>query len=51
MAKRINRSYTSECKQEAMALVAEQGYSVPKTAAPLGITDKLLYIWTAKFEA
>ncbi|WP_284244617.1 IS3 family transposase [Thalassotalea insulae] len=51
MTKRINRSYTAEFKQEAVALVTEQGYSVPKAAASLGITDKLLYNWKAKLEA
>ncbi|TMO62068.1 hypothetical protein CWC19_20695, partial [Pseudoalteromonas aurantia] len=35
----------------AVALVTEQGYSVPKAAASLGITDKILYNWKAKFEA
>ena len=48
MTKRTNRSYTAEFKQEAVALVTEQGYSVPKAAASLGITDKLLYNWKAK---
>ncbi|GGI78459.1 hypothetical protein GCM10009332_14830 [Shewanella gelidii] len=47
MTKRKNRTYTSEFKQEAVALVTEQGYSVPKAAASLGITDKLLYNWKA----
>lgn len=51
MTKRTNRSYKTEFKQEAVALVAEEGYSVPKTAESLGITDKLLYNWKAKFEA
>ena len=51
MTKRTNRSYTTEFKQEAVALVTDQGYSVPKAAASLGITDKLLYNWKAKFEA
>lgn len=51
MTKRINRSYTAEFKQEAVALVTEQGYSIPKAAAYLGITDKLLYNWKAKFES
>ncbi len=51
MTKRINRSYTAEFKQEAVALVTEHGYSVPKAAASLGITDKLLYNWNTKFEA
>lgn len=43
MTKRKNRSYTAEFKQEAVALITEQGYSIPKAAASLGITDKLLY--------
>ena len=51
MTKRKNRSYTDEFKQEAVALVTEQGDSVPKAAASLGITDKLLYNWKAKYEA
>ena len=51
MTKRTNRSYTTEFKQEAIALVTDQGYSVSKAAASLGITDKLLYNWKAKFEA
>ena len=51
MTKRINRTYTAEFRQEAVALVTEQGYSVPKAASSLGITDKLLYNWKAKFEA
>ena len=38
-------------KQEAVALVLEQGYSVVQAAESLGITDKLLYNWKAKFEA
>ena len=34
-----------------MALVLEQGYTVPKAAVSLGIKDTLLYNWKAKFEA
>ena len=44
------RSYTTEFKKEAVALVTEQCYSVAKAAESLGITDKLLYNWKAKFE-
>ncbi len=51
MAKRINKAYTAEFRQEVVALVTEQGYSVPKAASSLGITDKLLHNWKAKFEA
>lgn len=47
---RKSRNYTSEFKQEAVELLTALGYSVPKTAAYLGITDKILYNWKAKFE-
>ena len=50
MTKRKVRSYTVEFKKETVALVTEQGYSVSKAAKSLGITDKLLYNWKAKFE-
>ena len=50
MTKRKVRSYTVEFKKETVALVTEQGYSVSKAAESLGITDKLLYNWKAKFE-
>lgn len=49
MTKRTNRSYTTEFKQEAVALVTDQIYSVPKAAASLVITDKLFNNWKAKF--
>ena len=51
MIKRKNRTYTDEFKQEAVALVLEQNYSVGDAAASLGITSKLLYNWKAKVEA
>ncbi|GAB1438635.1 hypothetical protein MASR2M36_13880 [Providencia sp.] len=51
MKKRKNRFYTAKFKQEAIALVTEQGYSIPKAAASLRSTDKLLYNWKAKFDA
>ncbi len=50
MTKRKNKTYTTEFKQEAVALVTEQGYSVSEAAASLGITTKLIYNWKAKFE-
>ena len=43
--KRTNRTYTSEFKKEAVALVTEQGYSVAKAAESLGIRANLLYRW------
>ncbi|KZN41087.1 transposase, partial [Pseudoalteromonas luteoviolacea] len=39
--KQKNKIYTTEFKQEAVALVTEQGYSVSEAAAFLGITTKL----------
>lgn len=51
MTKRKNKTYTTEFKQEAVALVTEQGYSVSEAAASLGITTKLIYNWKAKLEA
>ncbi|WP_163892750.1 transposase [Proteus mirabilis] len=51
MKKRTNSVYTTGFKQEAVALVSKQGYSVSKAAASLGITDKLLYNWKVKFDA
>ena len=48
MAKRQYKRYPDEFKQEAIALVNDQGYSVAEAAASLGITDKLLYNWVAK---
>jgi transposase len=38
MTKRKNKTYTTEFKQEAVALVTEQCYSVSEAAASLGIT-------------
>jgi len=51
MTKQKNTSYTDEFRQEAVALPTEHGYSIPKAAASLSITDKLLYSWKTKFEA
>ena len=45
-----NRQYPSEFKEEAVALVLDQGYSVSDAAKSLGITTKLLYAWKAKIE-
>ena len=48
MTKRTNKHYPVEFKQEAVALVIEQDYSIVQAAASLGITDKILYNWEAK---
>jgi transposase len=43
--KRIYKQYPQEFKEEAVALVTEQGYSVPEAAKSLGIATNLLYRW------
>jgi transposase len=48
--KKTAKSYPQEFKEEAVALVIEQGYSVPEAAKSLGIAVSLLYNWKAKFE-
>nr|PMI00864.1 transposase [Shewanella sp. 10N.286.48.A6] len=48
MTKRINKQYPEDFKQEAVALVLEQGYTIIQAAASLGITDKILYSWASK---
>lgn len=43
--KRSYKQYPSEFKEEAVALVTEQGYSVPEAAS---IATNLLYRWKEK---
>ena len=43
--KRSYKQYPKEFKDEAVALVLEQGYSVPEAAKSLGITAGTLYKW------
>ena len=49
--KRTYKSYPQSFKEEAVALVTEQGYSVAKAAESLGIRASQLYDWKAKIEA
>ncbi len=49
--KRQYNHYTKEFKEEAVALVREQGYSVPEAAKSLGLNPNLLYRWKDKLEA
>lgn len=49
--KRTYKQYTKEFKHEAVALVTEQGYSVPEAAKSLGIATNMLYKWKEKIEA
>ncbi|ALB23185.1 Transposase [Piscirickettsia salmonis] len=43
--KKQSKNYPKEFKEEAVALVTEQGYSVQKAADSLGIRANLLYRW------
>lgn len=49
--KRTYKQYTKEFKEEAVALVREQGYSVLQAAKSLGIANNMLYRWKDQFEA
>jgi transposase len=48
--KRNYKTYSKEFKEEAVALVHEQDYSVPEAAKSLGVTPNLLYRWKQKIE-
>jgi len=48
--KRQYKQYTKEFKEEAVALITEQGYSVPEAAKSLGVNPNLLYRWKDKIE-
>ena len=49
--KRVNNNYPQAFKEEAVALVTDQGYSVAEAAKSLGIWPNQLYDWKAKIEA
>jgi transposase len=48
--KRTYKQYTKEYKEEAVALVRKQGYSVPEAAKSLGIASNMLYRWKDRIE-
>ena len=48
--KRQYKTYTKAFKEEAVALVIDQGYTVPEAAQSLGIRANLLYGWKQQFE-
>ena len=48
--KRSDKQYPKEFKEEAVALVTEQGYTVPKAAEALGVAANMLYRWKDQFE-
>ncbi len=45
------KQYSKEYKEEAVALVREQGYSVPEAAKSLGIASNMLYRWKEQVES
>jgi len=49
-AKRAYRQHSPEFKQEAVALITEQGYSVVHAAESLGIRANLLYRWKQQID-
>ncbi len=49
--KRTYKQYSKEFKEEAVALVRDQGYSVPEAAKSLGMASNILYRWKEKVEA
>ena len=49
--KRPYKQYPKTFKEEAVALVVEQGYSVSQAAESLGITTSMLYKWKEKIES
>jgi transposase len=48
--KRTYKQYSKEYKEEAVALVLEQGYTVPEAAKSLGIAPNILYRWKQHIE-
>ncbi len=46
--KRTYKQYSKEYKEEAVALVPEQGYSVPEAAKSLVIASNILSRWKSK---
>ena len=48
--KRSYKQYPKEFKEEAVALVTEQGYTVAKAAEALGIATNMLYRWKENAE-
>lgn len=43
--KRKNKSYTRQFKEETVALVTEQGYSVIDAASAVGVQPNQIYNW------
>jgi len=43
--KQTRKTYPKAFKEEAVALITEQGYSASKAAEAVGVTTSLLYKW------
>lgn len=48
--KKVCRRYAQSFKEEAVALITEQGYSVQQAADSLGIRSNMLYRWKQQQE-
>lgn len=48
--KRNYKQYPKAFKDEAVALVRDQGYTVPEAAKSLGIAANMLYRWKDQYE-
>ena len=48
--KRVCKRYTQPFKEEAVALITEQGYSVQQASDSLGIRSNMLYRWKQQLE-
>ena len=48
--KRVCKRYTQSFKEEAVALITEQGYSAQQAADSLGIRTNILYRWKQEQE-
>ncbi len=49
--KRTYKQYSKDFNEEAVALVREQGYTVPEAAKSLGIATNMLYRWKDQVES
>ena len=49
--KRHQRRHSKEFKDEAVALITKQGYTVSEASKALGVTKSLLYKWKSSLDA
>ena len=49
-SKRKNNTYTSQFKEESVALVTEQGYTVIEAAEAVGVRPNQIYGWKQRIE-